>query len=128
MITIALALALTASPQDRVLTVETLTYFETYSCAALGVIGEEYALEQLGDAASEPEYQPMLTALRLLSQRAVGALDAAQSRDGLSPAQAWRTIGKAANQNMMPAEWSRQRASCSFGAFGQSSRTPRRSA
>lgn len=88
MITIALALALTASPQDRVLTVETLTYFETYSCAALGVIGEEYALEQLGDAASEPEYQPMLTALRLLSQRAVGALDAAQSRDGLSPAQA----------------------------------------
>ena len=39
MIALALALALTTSPQERVLTVETLTYFETYSCAALGVMG-----------------------------------------------------------------------------------------
>lgn len=84
---LALALAPTSTPQDRPLTVETLTYFETYSCAALGVLGEEYALEQLGDAAKEPQYQTMFTGLRRLSEMAAGALTAAQNREGLTAAQ-----------------------------------------
>ncbi len=87
MIAFALAFTLSAAPQERVLTVDTLTYFETYSCAAMGVLGEEYALEQLGEAATEPQYQTMFTGLRQLSAMAAGALDAAQNREGLTDAQ-----------------------------------------
>jgi len=85
---IALALAFVLSlPQDRPLTVADLTYSETYACAALGVASQQWVTEQLNGATPSADEQKLLTALDGLANAASLALDAAQAREGLTPAQ-----------------------------------------
>ena len=85
---IALALAFALSmPQDRPLTVADLTYSETYACAALGVASQQWVTEQLNGARPSADEQKLLTALDGLANAASLALDAAQAREGLPPAQ-----------------------------------------
>lgn len=87
MIALALALSL-ALPQEEPLTVERLTYSETYACAALGYGAQEWVKEGLNGAAPDAETQELLTALDRLTTLASDQLEAARVRDGLNDAQA----------------------------------------
>lgn len=86
MISIALALALVL-PQEEPLTVDKLTYSETYACAALGFGAQEWLKEGLNGTAPDAETQRLLTALEQLTAAATNALGNARARDGLSDAQ-----------------------------------------
>lgn len=86
MIALAMTFALIAGAQDKPLTVADLTYAETFACAALGLVAQEWATEQLNGEAPGPEEQQLFRALQGLAERAAGALDAAQARDGLDAA------------------------------------------
>lgn len=87
MIGLVIALAVATVPQEQTLTVQELTYSETYACAALGVGAQDWAREQIGDAEITAEHQQLLTSLDRLANAAAQALDAAQARDGLTPEQ-----------------------------------------
>lgn len=87
MIGLMMALSLAAAPQDEPMTVDNLSYAETFTCAALGLMGAEYAREQLGDRRTSDD-EALLALLDGLTQAAARRLPAVQARENLSEDQA----------------------------------------